>query len=116
MESHSALVAHGVALSALLAAAACGSARRGEPIAGQFVASEPAQSRGQIVFMQHCYKCHPGGEAGLGPSLNDKPLPKPVRKFQVRHALGVMPSFDQTRLSDKELEDLAAFLAVLRSR
>jgi hypothetical protein len=40
----------------------------------------------------YCYKCHPGGEAGLGPSTNAVMAPNFIRKFQVRHGLGVMPS------------------------
>ena len=54
--------------------AGCASARRGEPIAGEWK-GDPKIERGKVVFMQKCHMCHPGGEAGLGPALNNKPAP-----------------------------------------
>ena len=80
------------------------------------IATEASHMRGQVVFMQHCHKCHPGGDAGLGPALNNKPYPMGFTKFRVRHAPGAMPSFDTSRINDKELEDLAAYLVALRNR
>ena len=50
----------------------------------------------------------------MGPSINDKRRPLPFKRFQVRHGPGAMPSFDKSRISDKELSDLMAYLAVLR--
>ncbi len=47
-------------------------------------------------------KCHPGGEAGLGPALNWNPAPGFIKKFQVRHGLGVMPSFKSNEISKAE--------------
>lgn len=92
----------------------CGSPRRGEPLRGPLTATESAQERGRLVFAVNCYKCHPGGEAGLGPSLNEKRRPDFIRRLQIRHGVGRMPSFDETRLSDKELSDLLSYLALLR--
>src|SRR2546423_15010109 len=71
----------------------CRSIRRGEPIVGPLVSSSPDVHRGQTVFQENCYKCHPGGEGGLGPSLNDKLLPPRLMELQVRWGLGAMPSF-----------------------
>lgn len=102
MEDHARRVAAAAALGlAALATAACGSARRGEPLAGALVTTESSQDRGRLVFMQNCYKCHPGGEAGVGPALNNKH----VRKAKVHYAA----------LKGKELQDLMAYLAVLRT-
>lgn len=101
------------ALAAALAATACAAPRRGEPLAGAMLTTDPAQDRGRLVFMQNCYKCHPGGEAGLGPALS-KRRPAPWIKYRIRHAPGAMPSFDEKRISDKELQDLMAYLAALR--
>jgi mono/diheme cytochrome c family protein len=71
-------------------------------------------ARGQIVFMKNCHQCHPGGEAGLAPAINNKPFPEFLKKFQVRHGLGAMPSFSDGRISDDELDDLMEYLKTLR--
>ena len=42
------------------------------------------------------------GEAGLGPEINDKPLPGFLIKFQVRHGMGTMPSFKKDRISRRK--------------
>src|SRR4051794_34568929 len=81
----------------VLAAVGCRSARRGEPIVGPLSSNDPAVQHGKIVFARQCYACHPGGEGGLGPGLNDKPLPVFAMKLQVRTGIvgfGVMPSFN----------------------
>lgn len=91
-------------------------ARRGEPIVGVRHGLTPDLDRGRIVFMQHCQKCHPGGEAGLGPSINDKPLPEFLIAMQVRVGLGAMPSFHRQELTDEELASLIHYLKALRGR
>lgn len=100
-------------IAGLLLAAGCGSARRGVPIAGPLRLDEEAQ-RGERVFMAYCQKCHPGGEAGLGPALNDKPLPGFLIRYQVRHGLGVMPPHSKAEISPEALDDLVAYLVRLR--
>ena len=107
------------ALPALLAAAivwagGCSSARRGEPLHGPLPVADARVERGRLVFMQHCQKCHPGGEAGLGPGLNDKPLPKFLQHFQIRHGLGAMPAFPPAEISEAQLDDLLEYLHALR--
>ncbi|HYE53421.1 MAG TPA: cytochrome c, partial [Chitinophagaceae bacterium] len=72
---------------------ACAS-RRAEPIKGkQFVPRNARIANGERMYMVHCQKCHPGGEAGLGPAINSNPAPQFVKRFQMRHGLGTMPSF-----------------------
>src|SRR5690349_19856420 len=71
----------------------CSSARRGEPVSGRPVSSAPRVRAGQVVFYQYCNPCHPGGEGGVGPALNNKPLPEFAIRTQVRHGLGAMPAF-----------------------
>jgi mono/diheme cytochrome c family protein len=66
------------------------------------------------VFQQHCHQCHPGGEGGLGPALNDKPAPAFLIKTQVRLGLGTMPGFDKAQISPEELDDLAAYMLASR--
>ena len=102
------------ALLLLVLLAGCGSARRGEPLAGAFLPADDSEQHGQALFADHCYKCHPGGEAGLGPALNDKPLPVFLMRLQVRRGLGAMPSFSDEALSDEELDDLLEFVVALR--
>jgi mono/diheme cytochrome c family protein len=104
-----------VPLLSLALLAACGSARRGEPVAGP-LALGPAAARGEKVFLVHCDKCHPGGEAGLGFALNNKPLPGVLIRKQVRWGLGAMPSFPAERISEGQLDDLVAYIKALRAR
>ncbi|MBI5453769.1 MAG: c-type cytochrome [Deltaproteobacteria bacterium] len=92
----------------------CGSARRGAPVAGPFDDSQPHIARGKKVFEENCSQCHPGGEAGLGPAINNKPLPGFLIKFQVRKGIGAMPSFPNEHISDSELDDLVSYLKALR--
>lgn len=85
------------------------SSRKSEPITGKTVATSDAQvKQGEKVFMMYCYKCHPGGEAGLGPSVFHKP--GFARKFQVRHGLGVMPGFKADKISKEDLKAIEAYL------
>lgn len=64
--------------------------------------------------MSYCNGCHPNGEPGLGPGLNDKPLPGFMIRFQVRNGLGVMPAFPDEVISGEELDDLIEYLVELR--
>lgn len=103
------------ALLLLLAALLLGcSARRSEPIRGPHYIGDPQVEAGRRVFMASCHKCHPGGEAGLGPALNNKPLPGPLIAMQVRVGLGAMPSFNKSQISDQELKALIRYLKALR--
>jgi mono/diheme cytochrome c family protein len=72
--------------------------------------------QGRLVFMEHCHHCHPGGEGGLGPGLNDKPLPGFLMKTQVRLGMGVMPSFDEKDITPEQLDALVEYLARRRLR
>jgi mono/diheme cytochrome c family protein len=97
-----------------LAASGCRSVRRGDAI-GRPVAKASAEvERGKVVFQQQCDRCHPGGEGGLGPSLNDKPLPAFLMKTQVRAGLGAMPGVAEDRVSQEQMDDLIAYIKALR--
>lgn len=104
----------GLALLVVLLAA-CGPAYRGEPLYGPLPLATDELRLGQRVFDRHCHQCHPGGAAGLGPSLNDKPLPGGLIRFQVRHGVGAMPAFSQEQISDAELGALVRYLERLRA-
>ena len=101
-------------MAILLVMVGCGSPRRGEPLSGPLRLEDPGLARGRMAFQQHCHSCHPGGEGGLGPSLNDKPLPGFLVKRQVRWGLGVMPSFDEEQISGEELDHLVQYMSFLR--
>lgn len=93
--------------------AACGTKLMLPSDGDQMVQAESLKS-GQEAFMESCHRCHPAGNAGLGPSIINKPLPGFLMKFQVRQGLGVMPSFDKEHLSEEKLDDLIAYIRELR--
>jgi mono/diheme cytochrome c family protein len=95
-------------------ASGCRSVRRGEPVGRTPELVSVGEKRGRVIYQEHCHRCHPGGEGGLGPSLNDKPLPRFLMKTQVRAGLGVMPGFGEDRISDDDLADLMAYMIALR--
>jgi mono/diheme cytochrome c family protein len=76
--------------------------------------ADPKLVAGRQIFMANCYECHPGGSAGLGPSLNDKPLPAFAIRTQVRKGFGAMPAFDEGRIPDPDLDNVVAYLQMLR--
>jgi mono/diheme cytochrome c family protein len=98
----------------LILVAACATARRGEPIAGEFRPTTAALKQGEALFDRHCNKCHVGGEAGLAPGINDKPLPRFLMHTQVRVGMGAMPSFKEDEISEAELGLILDYLKALR--
>lgn len=97
-----------------LAAAACGTARRGAPLTGEHDPPTETIRLGQRVFAANCSQCHPGGTQGLAPALNNKPAPGWLIRFQVRHGLGAMPAFSEEEISDAELDALVEYMIWLR--
>ncbi|MDF2448095.1 MAG: hypothetical protein K0R26_599 [Bacteroidota bacterium] len=72
-------------------------------------------AEGRIIFKNQCQKCHPNGEAGVGPSLNDKKLPSFIIRARIRSRAtflwtGRMPSFSKHEISEKGLDALLAYL------
>ena len=98
-----------------LGAVGCASPHRSEPFSGNLVLTGKA-APGQIAFMRYCNGCHPHGESGLGPSLNNKPLPVPAMKLQVRTGIvgGSMPSFPPSEISDEELDQITNWISSIR--
>lgn len=96
-----------------LATAGCASARRTEPVAPPLELSNAKVARGQVVFYQQCHLCHPHGAGGLGPALNNKPLPGFLMKTQVRLGLGAMPRFGPDKIPTEDLDSLVTYLKLL---
>jgi mono/diheme cytochrome c family protein len=103
-----------IAAALVAALAGCGTARRSEPLVGPPRLASANEIHGQRVFMQLCNQCHPGGDAGLAPALNNKPAPTPAIKLQVRKGLGRMPAFPESELDSRGLDDLVSYLLKLR--
>ena len=104
-----------VAASAILLLA-CSSVRRAEPIVGPLTTTDASVKRGERLYNTYCYQCHATGEGGLGPSLNDKPLPHFAIRMQIRYGLGVMPAFSEQQLTDQQVSDIADYVVALRKQ
>jgi mono/diheme cytochrome c family protein len=104
------------AVAVAVVAAGCGTARRSVPLMGP-IAHSDAGMHGKIVFMHNCNQCHPGGDAAVGPAINNKWIPDPVMKLQIRKGvLGSMPAFSDKELSDKDVDDILVYLNELRKK
>jgi mono/diheme cytochrome c family protein len=92
---------------------ACGPRHRGEPH-GPPIRAVTGETRGKTLFGKFCYKCHPNGTTGLGPAINNKPLPEIAIETQIRKGVGDMPSFDHSMLSDADVRAIADYVTELR--
>ena len=108
-------VAIAIAMVAGVFSTGCASSRRDALVARQVNISSRQLEIGQRVFMYECNQCHPGGAAGLGPALNNKPIPGFALRFQVRHGVGAMPKFDHSQISSEALSDLVLYVKTLRN-
>ena len=97
----------------IVALAGCGLEHRGEPCAPELQPQTAAIAHGERLFHKFCYQCHPNGAAGLGPAINNKPLPALAIKTQIREGVGSMPAFGSDWLSDNEVEDIASYVKAL---
>ena len=104
-----------ILVTALAGAIGCSSARRSEPIKGSLILDDQQLIAGQRAFMTSCHQCHPGGMAGLGPAINNKPLPGFMIKMQSRVGLGAMPGFSSAELPGEDLDAIVAYLKALRT-
>lgn len=104
-----------VLLAIAVAVAACGPERRGEPTGPAVTVETAHEARGERLFHRFCYQCHPGGEAGLGPALNDKPLPEVAIATQIREGVGAMPAFSAELLPDDDVDAIIRYLKDLRA-
>jgi mono/diheme cytochrome c family protein len=99
-----------VALCSSIIICSCVS-RKPEPLTKkEFIPANERIANGERVYMANCQKCHPGGEGGLGPAINANPAPQFIKRFQMRHGLGVMPSFKKNEISKGDLRDISKYL------
>ena len=109
MKKH--LLALGAFTALLITMVASCLVRKAEPLTQKtFVPGNQKIANGERLFMAYCDKCHPGGEGGLGPAINSNPAPQFIKRFQMRHGLGVMPAFKKQELSKKDLHDISRYL------
>ena len=101
-------------ITAAIVWAGCGTARRSAPVVAGEAITDPQVKRGELAFFRNCHPCHPGGEEGLGPALNNKPLSLAIIATQVRSGLGAMPAFPTNEISDKTLREIAEYMKWLR--
>ncbi len=71
-------------------------------------------ARGQQVFMRACHQCHPRGETGLGPALNNKYVPAALIRTQIRPGLGAMPAFPPSVLGSEDLDAVVRYIQFLQ--
>jgi len=103
-----------IGLAAVLGLA-CEAARQSQPMTGALPKLDtPKKQAGEVVFMRNCNQCHPGGEGGLGPYLNNKPAPAAAIKLVINVGPGEMPSFTG-KLSPDEIDAVADYVVALRN-
>jgi mono/diheme cytochrome c family protein len=100
----------GLIVAAVCAGTGCHNERQSEPLTGR-QALTTEEIAGRRVFMRECNGCHPQGAGGLGPALNNKPVPAVAIKIQVRQGFGAMPAFSENEIPPPELDALVAFLS-----
>ena len=91
----------------------CGESRKGDLSEDRF-RQDQQLAQGRVVFMHNCNQCHVLGGPGLGPGLNDKPLPGLAIKTQIRHGVGAMPAFSTDDISDAQMDAVVKYMQALR--
>jgi mono/diheme cytochrome c family protein len=94
-----------------------GTARRDDLVAAPLNTDNGKIAAGRAIFAANCNECHPGGAAGLGPSLNNRPLLMGITiKRQVRRGYGAMPKFSERRISNAQLDALVGYVEAMRGQ
>jgi mono/diheme cytochrome c family protein len=74
---------------------------------------------GEQLFIRTCNTCHPGGKAGMGPSLEsvntDVPDDKELKKI-IRSGKGMMPGQPKEIINDQELDALVRYIRLLNQK
>lgn len=80
----------------------------GEAYEGPITSTDTAL--GASAYEQHCNGCHPGGQAGYGPTVSGIGWTAAHMRQQIREGEGRMPGFSATDLDAATLEALLAHL------
>lgn len=76
-------------------------------------ASRSPNLTGEQLFVRSCNTCHPGGGAGMGPSLinmeTDFPTDQALKNF-LRKGKGMMPAQAIDTINDEEMKNLIVYL------
>ena len=81
--------------------------------------SDPKAEAGRLVFAKTCAGCHlgQGTQAGRAPqlSVSQNAINPDFVRNQVRKGKAPMPAFDQSRISDADLENIIAYLKAIHT-
>jgi len=86
-----------------------------DPTSNSPVTLSVDEFEGMKLFMRKCNKCHPGGEKGKGPSLNDKEYPRFLIHWQVRLGGGDMPKFTDEEISKNQLQQIISIVKLMQN-
>jgi mono/diheme cytochrome c family protein len=100
--------------------AECSARRVGKDMSTS-TSEDPVIKEGRFVFKQQCQRCHPNGEAGVGPPINNLHLPRFLLKVRIRSRAfllwtGRMPSFKKDEVSKEQLKALVTFIKAMEKR
>jgi mono/diheme cytochrome c family protein len=119
MENHETIMRSAciiISLVILALVSSCDSSRRIEANMQQNESKEV--SNGRNIYKINCQKCHPDGEAGVGPAVANIHLPGFLTRYRIRSRsfllwTGRMPAFKKDEISKKEMDDLIAYIKKL---
>ena len=102
--------------AAALVVSACGGPATPATVPARYegpLAERADAAKGEAIYQRYCDSCHPGGREDVGPALAGRKLsPGKVRWF-VREGGDAMPAFPADKVSDEDLEHLAAYVGSL---
>lgn len=76
-------------------------------------ASKSTNLSGEQIFIRSCNTCHPGGKAGLGPTLENVSehfVDEDDLKKLIRSGKGIMPGQPKTTINEIEMDNLVDYL------
>lgn len=83
--------------------------------------NNPLIEEGRLIFKYHCQKCHPNGESGVGPPINNIKLPGFLTRARIRSRAfllwtGRMPEFKKDEISKKDMKALMAYINDMKKK
>ncbi len=105
-----------VGLLVALVAPACGGPGGPVTVPSRYegpLAETADAAKGETVYQRYCESCHPGGQEDVGPALAGRHVPPGKVRWFVREGGDTMPAFPASKVSDEDLEHLAAYVGSL---